>query len=168
MSSRGELVARGAVMTSLALILSYVESQIPYFFGLPGMKLGLTNVLIVYALYAWNGRWALGINILRIFLSGILFGSPFGILYSLSGGILSFLVMVRLKKTGIFSVSGGSIAGGIAHNTGQLLLALVLVENVNIFYYAPFLILSGALTGFVIGLTAGMVLKRLPGESKLT
>ncbi len=161
MRSHSKMVALGALMTALALILSYVESQIPVFFALPGMKLGLTNILIVYALYAWNGRWALGINILRILLAGFLFGSPFSILYSLAGGILSFIVMVVLKRSGIFSVTGVSVAGGIAHNLGQFLAALLLVKNVNVTYYAPFLLLSGALTGFVIGIVAGMVLRRL-------
>ncbi len=164
MQPRTEWIARGAVMTALALMLSYVESQIPFFFGMPGMKLGLTNVLVLFSLYVWGGRWAFGINVLRILLVGMLFSSPYSILYSLAGGIFSFFAMTGLKKSGFFSVSGVSVGGGIAHNTGQLLAALFLVENVNVLYYGPFLLLSGALTGALVGIPAGILVRRLGGK----
>lgn len=152
-------VAQCGVLTALALILSYVESLIPFYFGVPGMKLGLTNLVVVFALYELSWKDALTINIIRILLAGFLFGNMFSIVYSLSGGILSFIVMVCLKRTGRFSVTGTSIGGGIAHNIGQLAAACIVVSNYKVSFYAPALAAAGAVTGLIIGLVAAGVLK---------
>lgn len=151
------------VFTALALIFSYLETLIPIHFGIPGAKLGLANLLIVIFLYKRNTIDALFLSVLRIFLSGFLFGNLFSILYSLSGGMLSLAVMAVLKKSGNFSVTGVSVAGGVSHNLGQLLVAMAILETYHTGYYFPVLVAAGVLTGFLIGLTANEVLKRLEG-----
>ncbi len=161
MHSPAKKIALGGLLTALCLILSYVESRIPFFFGVPGMKLGLTNLVVVFALYSDGTGYAGAINVMRILIAGFMFGNPFSIIYSLAGGILSLLVMAVLKKTGFFSVSGVSVAGGVAHNTGQLIVAALAVESYNVFFYLPALMISGAVTGFVIGVLVFTVLKRM-------
>ena len=148
------------VFTALALILSYVETLIPISFGVPGIKLGLANLVIVLVLYTYGGREALLLSVTRILLSGFLFGSLSMIFYSLAGGVLSLAVMVFLRRLGGFSVQGISMAGGVFHNIGQLLLAMVVVETYQVGYYVPVLLISGLVTGLVIGVISGEVLKR--------
>lgn len=149
------------VFTALALIFSYVESLIPIHFGVPGIKLGLANLLIVIFLYKRNAKEALLLSVIRIVLSGFLFANLFSILYSLAGGILSLAVMAYLKKRGTFSVVGISIAGGVAHNLGQLVVAMLVVETYRVGYYFPVLLIAGVLTGMLIGIVAVEILKRL-------
>ncbi len=165
----GRLAVSGLLL-ALALALSYIESLIPFFFGIPGMKLGLPNLAVVLLLYLDDpGRLrkaglfdgvaaALTVNALRIVLSGFFFGSLFGILFSLSGAAVSFVSMLLARRTGLLSVVGVSILGGVLHNIGQLLVARFIVQTSGILYYAPALILSGALTGFMIGVVAGALL----------
>ena len=138
-------VAVFGVFTSLALILSYVELLIPINFGIPGMKLG---------------RDALLLSVIRILLSGLIFGNMFSIFYSLGGGLLSLAVMVFLKKTGQFTVAGISIGGGASHNVGQLLVAMFVVQTYQVGYYLPVLLIAGVITGAVIGILSAEVLKR--------
>ncbi len=155
-------IAYLGLLTALALIASYVEALIPLPMGIPGVKLGLANLIVVWALYTLKAREALLVNILRIFLTGFLFGSLSMILYSLAGAGLSFLCMWLGKKSGRFSVCGVSILGGVAHNVGQLLAAMAVVETVSLIYYGPVLLAAGILTGLLIGAVSGEVLKRLP------
>lgn len=145
---------------SLALICSYVESLIPFYFGVPGVKLGLTNIVVVMLLYLIGAKEAFLVSMLRIVLSGFLFGNMFSILYSAAGGILSFAVMYLLKKTGKFKVVSVSTAGGVSHNIGQLMVAALIVENYHIFYYGTILVLAGIITGFLIGIISQEVLLR--------
>ena len=153
-------VAVFGVFTSLALILSYVELLIPINFGIPGMKLGLANLLVVILLYKGCPRDALLLSVLRILLSGLIFGNMFSIFYSLGGGLLSLAVMVFLKKTGQFTVAGISIGGGASHNVGQLLVAMFVVQTYQVGYYLPVLLIAGVITGAVIGILSAEVLKR--------
>ena len=153
-------VAVFGVFTSLALILSYVELLIPINFGIPGMKLGLANLLVVILLYKGCPRDALLLSIIRILLSGLIFGNMFSIFYSLGGGLLSLAVMVFLKKTGQFTVAGISIGGGASHNVGQLLVAMFVVQTYQVGYYLPVLLIAGVITGAVIGILSAEVLKR--------
>ena len=148
------------VFTALALIFSYVETLIPIQFGVPGIKLGLANLIIVIVLYKTDWREALLLSVVRIILAGFIFGSLFSIIYSLAGGILSLAVMALLKRTDRFSVAGISIAGGVCHNIGQLIVAMVVVETYQVGYYLPVLLIAGLITRAVIGATAGEVLKR--------
>ena len=154
-------VAYFGVFTALALIFSYVETLIPFQIGIPGVKLGLANLIIVIALYKMNLKETCLLSVTRIILSGFIFGNLFSIIYSLSGGLLSLSVMAFLKKQGGFSVMGISIAGGVMHNVGQLLVAMVIVETFSIIYYIPLLLIAGVITGLVIGIAANEMLKRL-------
>lgn len=154
-------VAYFGVFTALALIFSYVESLIPIQLGIPGVKLGLANLIIVIALYKMRLSEVFLLSIVRILLSGFLFGNYFSILYSLAGGLLSLAVMALLKKAGDFSVMGISMAGGVSHNVGQLVVAMLVVETVSVSYYLPVLLVAGLVTGFLIGVAAGEMLKRL-------
>ncbi len=123
------------------------------------MKLGLPNMVIVLIIFSYGEYEGILINVLRIVLSGFLFGSLFGILFSVTGAAISFIVMVVIKKLDLFDIKGVSICGGLAHNMGQLLVAAFIVKTSGIFYYIPLLMLSGALTGFLNGFIAGMMLK---------
>lgn len=153
-------IAWFGVFTALALIFSYVETLIPFQIGIPGVKLGLANLIVVVALYKMGGKDALLLSVTRIVLSGFIFASLF-ILYSLAGGLLSLAVMVILKKRGSFSVFGVSMAGGVFHNVGQLIVAMLVVETFSVAYYVPVLLIAGVITGFIIGVVANEMLKRL-------
>ena len=146
------------VFTSLALILSYVETLIPISFGIPGIKLGLANLVIVIVLLQIKEAFLLSVT--RILLSGFLFGNLSMILYSMAGGVFSLAIMVLLRKTGGFSIQGVCIAGGVFHNIGQLLLAMMIVETYQVGYYFPVLLISGLVTGLLIGIVSSEVLKR--------
>ena len=154
-------VAYFGVFTALALIFSYVETLIPVNLGIPGVKLGLANLIIVVALYKMRLSEAYLLSVVRVLLAGFIFGNYFSIIYSLAGGLLSLTVMALLKKWGGFSLQGISIAGGVFHNIGQLIVAAVVVETFSVTYYFPVLLVAGLLTGLVIGIVAEMMLKRL-------
>lgn len=151
-----------ALLTTLALILSYVESQVPAFFAFPGMKLGLTNLVVMIALYRLGSRDAVMVNLIRICLGALLFGNGFSLAYSLAGGLLSGMTMILLKKTEKFSIVGVSVAGGVSHNIGQILVAMVLLGTWQVAGYLVVLWASGIGAGLVIGLLGGEVLRRLP------
>lgn len=156
-----------ALMAALALIFSYIEVLIPFNPGIPGIKLGIANLVIIIALYYLGPRYALTINLVRILIAGLLFNGLFGALYSLAGALLSLAVMILLKKTGLFSVTGVSMAGGVAHNLGQLLIAAFLVSNIKVFVYFPVLIFSGVICGTAIGIISYLMLKKLPSKALL-
>ena len=149
---------------SIALICSYIEAMIPIPIGIPGIKLGLTNVVIVGILYYSGEGDAACISFLRVLLVGFLFGNWYSIIYSLAGAALSFVVMALLKKTNQFHLISVSAAGGIAHNLGQFLVVALMVENFHILYYFPVLLIAGMLTGILIGIVGYQVLIRLPKE----
>lgn len=151
------------VFTALALIFSYVETLIPIHIGIPGVKLGLANLIVVIALYRIGVRESYVLSVLRVILAGFLFGNLFAILYSLAGGLFSLTVMAFLKKTEKFSVLGVSMAGGVFHNIGQLLMAAIVLESLSITYYLPVLLISGIVTGLLIGIVANEMLKRVRG-----
>lgn len=154
-------VAYFGVFTALALIFSYVETLIPFNFGIPGIKLGLANLIIVIALYKMKLSEVYLLSVVRVLLNGFIFGNYFSIIYSLAGGLLSLTVMALLKKKGGFSILGISMAGGVMHNVGQLIIAMIIVETFSVVYYVPVLLISGLITGFVIGIASGEMLKRL-------
>lgn len=160
-------IAYWGVFLALALVCSYVESLIPISFGIPGVKLGLTNIVVILMLYTIGAKDAILISVLRIILAGFMFGNAFSIIYSLAGGILSFVVMLLLKNTGKLKILSISTAGGISHNAGQLIVAALVVENYNILFYVPVLIIAGIITGFLIGLLAGEIVLRIGNRFKL-
>ena len=154
-------VAYMGLFLTLALILSYVESLIPFNFGVPGIKLGLANLCVVILLYISGWREALCVDLLRVILSGFIFGNMSMIIYSLAGAFLSFICMVIVHKMNRFSPMGVSLTGGVTHNIGQLTVAMLALGTSRIIYYVPVLILSGALTGALLGFIAGMVIRRI-------
>ncbi len=157
-------IALGGILTVVALMFSYIESFLPAAPGLPGVKIGLANLVVLVLLYRTNWKLALTVNCMRILMSGLLFSGLFGAIYSLCGGLLSFLIMVIFKKTNLFSVIGVSMAGGVFHNIGQMLVAAAITETANIFYYLPILILSGTVSGILIGIGAYILIRALPAR----
>ena len=159
-------VAYCAMLTALAMIFGYVEALIPFNFGIPGVKLGLANLVIVVALYLLPAHQVFFIQIARIVLVSFLFGNLSMMLYSLAGGLLSFLVMSLLKKAGGFSAIGVSIAGGVTHNIGQLIVAMLVVQNMKIAYYASVLMIAGLITGGLIGMLAQRIQLHMNQDQK--
>lgn len=157
-------IAQIGMLVALAMVFSYLEFLVPVSLGIPGIKLGLSNLVTVFALYQIGIPAAFGIALVRIVLCGITFGSLSTMLYSMAGGMLSFFVMVLLKKTNKFSVYGVSIAGGVCHNIGQLLVAACILQTGLLMYYFPFLLLAGTVAGAAIGFLGGIMLKRLSSQ----
>ncbi len=166
--------AKLGFLLALALILSYVESLIPFTFGIPGIKLGLPNLIVLLLLYSGKTSMtgagdALLVNCLRIVLSGFLFGSLFAILYAMAGAVFSFTAMVIAKRCRCFSMAGVSVLGGVFHNVGQTVVAILVVETYAVLYYLPVLIVAGVVTGAVLGIL-GMellpYLKRAEGDDR--
>lgn len=156
-------IAKRGVLLALGLVLSYVESLIPFYFGIPGAKLGLTNLMVILALYAYGWKEALSLNLMRILLAGFLFGNFFGILYSLAGAGCSFVAMIigrKVLKEPLFSMAGISVLGGIFHNIGQILVATVLISHFSFIYYLPFLLVTGAIAGYLIGRLGELIIRR--------
>lgn len=164
MQSRGKSLqlAQMALCIALAMILSYVERLLPLPFGVPGMKLGLSNLVVMIALYYLGPKQAFGINVVRILLVGFTFGSLFSMLYALAGGILSFAVMVLLFQNKKIHPITISAVGGIFHNVGQILVAMMVLRTAALGYYLAVLWISGIVSGSLIGLLGGLVLARLP------
>lgn len=154
-------IARMGLLVALAMILSYVESLIPAFIAVPGVKVGLANIVVIFALYTLGPVEALTVSLLRVILSSFLFGSVLSLLYSLSGALLSLGGMIVMKKLKIFSTLVVSVTGGVLHNVGQILVACLVLETDVLLYYLPVLILSGVVTGAVIGIIGSLVIKRL-------
>lgn len=156
-----KLAIRG-LLIALAFGLSWLEAQIPYPFPLPGMKIGLSNLVVLIALYKLSDIDALLINIARILLVGLLFTNIYSISFSLVGGIVSYLVMCLLKNKTKLDIKFVSVAGGISHNVGQIILSMIILENAGIIWYLPFLWISGIVAGILVGIACELVIKRMP------
>jgi len=154
-------IALYGLLLALALVLSYLESLIPLSFAVPGIKMGLPNIVIVYALYAMRLRDAAIISLLRVLLVALLFGNVFSLAYSAAGAVLSLLVMSVLKSSGKFSEAGVSVAGAVAHNAGQILVAVVVLETGRLAFYLPVLCISGTVAGICVGLLAALLVRRV-------
>lgn len=154
-------------MAALAIIFGYVEMLLPVFFVVPGMKLGLANLVTVFVLYRYCAKEAAVISLIRIVVIGFLFANLFSILYSLAGAALSLLCMTAARRFSGLSIVGVSILGGVTHNLGQLIVAALVVENGNVFYYFPALLISGLVTGALIGIVTGEILKRTTGRKSI-
>lgn len=154
-------------MAALAIIFGYVEMLLPVFFVVPGMKLGLANLVTVFVLYRYRAKEAAVISLIRIVVIGFLFANLFSILYSLAGAALSLLCMTAARRFSGLSIVGVSILGGVTHNLGQLIVAALVVENGNVFHYFPALLISGLVTGALIGIVTGEILKRTTGRKSI-
>ena len=150
-----------ALTTAVAMVLSFVESQIPAFVAIPGVKIGLANIAVVFALYKMGWKEAVLISLVRVLMISILFGSVASLMYSLAGAILSLLGMGLLKKIDKFSEVAVSVCGGVLHNIGQIIMASIILETAALRYYLPVLMLSGIMAGVVIGIVAGIMVKRI-------
>jgi heptaprenyl diphosphate synthase len=146
---------------ALAMILSFVESQIPALVAIPGIKVGLPNLAIVFLLYKVGWKDAVIVSIIRIVLVSMLFGNVQTLTFSLAGAFLSLLVMILLKLTNWFSCIAVSIVGGIFHNVGQIIAACLWTQTAEVAFYLPVLLVSGTVAGAVVGLISGMLVKRL-------
>ena len=164
--NKNKKLANMAMLVALAMIFSYVESLMPINFGIPGMKLGVANLVTVTGMYFLEFPEVFLVVVMRILLIGFLFGNGMSIIYSLAGGILSFLVMALMKRLKGFSVAGVSIAGGVSHNIGQIIVASIVVENLKLVYYLPALLIAGTVTGFVMGMISKKLLPIVKRESE--
>lgn len=154
-------IAVCGVLTALAMVLSYVELQIPVMFAVPGLKVGLANIAIVAALYLIGNIGAIAIDIMRVIMISLLFGNALGFIYSLAGAVLSLLVMTLLKRTGRFAAITVSIAGAVSHNIGQILVAVFMTEISALYWYLIVLWFTGIVSGLAIGFLGYTVIRRV-------
>lgn len=164
-NNKAKTVALFGMMVALAFTLSYLESLIPFNFGIPGVKLGLANLVTVVALYTMKPYEAFAIAVIRIFLAGLTFGNAYSLAYSLCGGILSFIVMLLFKRTKLSTI-GVSILGGICHNIGQIIVAAIIMQTSKIVYYLPVLLIAGLLTGLLMGIISKLTVTRFKKINK--
>lgn len=157
---KGKDVAFLGIMTALSLCLSFVESLLPAFVAIPGVKIGLANLVVVFVLYKLDFKKALLISLLRVLLSCVLFSNFLALIYSLSGALVSLVVMALLKKTQLFSTIAVSVSGGVFHNVAQVVVACLILNTSAIKYYIPVLLISGILSGALIGFIAALLLNR--------
>ena len=153
-------VAMLGLTIALAMIMSYIEALVPLSFAVPGIKMGLANIVIIFVLYKIGTKEAILVSLIRVILVSLLFSNVMAMAYSIAGAVLSLSVMWLLKKTDKFSFVGVSIAGGIMHNVGQIIMAVILLGTEQIALYLPVLIITGTATGVVIGIVAGLVINR--------
>ena len=157
----GKRIARYALLVSLAMVLSWLESLIVFPGLLPGMKVGLTNLVVVFALYRMSPRDAAAVSLARVALVSLTFGNAYSFAYSLAGAALSLAAMTGLKRTGRFSILGVSIAGGVCHNLGQLGVAMAVLGTARLGWYLPWLMAGGVAAGTAVGAAGGIVVDRV-------
>lgn len=149
-------------MAAVAMMLSYIEALIPpVYSAVPGIKLGLANIAVIFALYSVDPKSAAFISLARVALSALLFGSVMSFIYSFSGAVLSLAVMILLKKSALFSAVGVSVAGAVMHNVGQVLCAVIILGTAEIGYYLIFLSVSAVVSGVLVGLVSALLIKKL-------
>ena len=162
MQKKASSISILGVCTALSLILSYVDSQIPLFASFPGIRLGISNLVTVYLLYKFSPAVAFSVSCVRVILSGILFfGGAVHIAYGLCGAALSILTMLLTKRIGIFSVTGVSVSGALAHNAGQIICAVLLTQTPQLVFYLPVLLIGGSVSGALIGILSAIIQKKL-------
>ncbi len=150
-----------ALTIAFAMILSFVESRIPAFVAIPGVKVGLANIAVIFTLYKFGVKEAITVSIIRVILISMLFGSPVSLIYSISGATLSLLTMILLKKLTPLSEVAISVTGGVMHNVGQIGAACLILSTNVVIYYLPFLLVSGTIAGIVVGIASAIVIKRV-------
>lgn len=158
---KSQYVAKYGMLIALAFVFSYVEAMIPLPVPVPGMKLGLANLVTIVALYTVGLKGTIAVSLVRIVLVGFTFGNLFSMAYSLAGGILSLLIMIGARKSNWFGMAGVSILGGVFHNVGQLGVAALVTKTTGVFIYLPVLLVAGVIAGAAIGWLAGLVIRRI-------
>ena len=162
MRNKTKKVAFLGVLTSVALVLSYIEAILPPIWAaVPGIKMGFPNIVIIFLLYRFGVKEAATVSLIRLFIVALLFGNVMTLAYSFAGAALSLLLMALCKKSDKLSVVGTSIVGGVAHNLGQIIVAIVLFDTVQIGYYMAVLAVTGTIAGVFIGLAGALLLRRL-------
>ena len=151
-----------ALLTAVALTIFVLEAQIPLPIPIPGIKLGLPNIAIIFVLYRFGLRDAAAVSLVRMIIVALLFGNPMTFAYSLAGAVLSLAIMAILKRLDVLSTVGVSVAGGVFHNVGQILMAMLLLGTAELGYYLIVLAVTGTVAGIVIGLAAGVAINRVP------
>ena len=149
------------ISIAAAMVLSYVETLIPVPFAVPGIKLGLANLVALFLIMKLDWKWAGAVSLIRVLLTSLLFGNIASLAYSLSGAVLSIAVMAILKKIKAFSAVGISIAGAVFHNAGQILMAIIIMSTKEIVYWLPPLIVSGVVTGLAVGSVGAILIKKI-------
>ena len=161
MNNKTKRLTTLSALVAVAMIHSYVESLLPPLVAVPGVKVGFSNIATVVTLYILGAPSAVAVSIVRVLLSALLFGNAASLIYSLSGAVLALAFMLLLRRTQIFSELGVSIAGGVAHNAGQIIAACLVMENAGIVYYLPPLVVSGTLAGIAVGAASALLIKRI-------
>ena len=155
-----------SLLVAVAMILSYIEAQIPISVAVPGVKLGLSNVATLFALYTLGASEAVLVSVVRVVLSSLLFANPIMMIYSLSGAALALISMILMKRIGVFSILGVSVVGGVTHNAGQIIAAVIMMKNSGVAYYLVPLIISGTVAGVAIGVLSAILVKKIGKELK--
>ena len=150
-----------ALTITFAMILSYIESKIPPFVAIPGIKVGLANIAVIFTLYKFGARDAIIVSFLRVLLVSMLFGTGVSLIYSVSGAILSLAVMILLKKLTPLGEAAVSVCGGVMHNVGQIAAASFMLSTNVVIYYLPFLVVSGTIAGIAVGITSAALVKKI-------
>ena len=153
-----------SLLVAVAMMLSYIEAQIPLSVSVPGVKIGLSNIATLFALYKLGASEAALVSFVRVILSSMIFANPIMMLYSLSGAALSLVFMIIMKKIGIFSILGVSVVGGVMHNVGQIIAAVIMMKDSGVAYYLVPLVISGTLAGIAIGAVAALLVKKIGKE----
>ena len=164
--NRNKKLAALALTISFALILSYIESRIPPLVAIPGIKVGLANIAVIFTLYKFGAREAICVSVLRVLLVSMLFGTPVSLIYSVSGAILSLCVMILLKKLTPLREIAVSVTGGVMHNVGQIAAASFMLSTNVVVYYLPFLLVSGTIAGIAVGIVAAILVQRVKITNK--
>ena len=150
-----------AMLTAVAMILSYVESLLPSV-AIPGVKMGLANIAVIFALFRFGWKEAAALSLVRVVLVSLLFGSVGAMLYSHECAVLSLAVMALLRRIDRLTTVGISVAGGVAHNAGQILMAMLILQTKQLLGYLPVLAVSGIAGGVLTGLAAALLIRRIP------
>ena len=162
MRMKAQEITTAALCAALAMVLSYVESLVPVSAAVPGVKMGLANIAVIFVLYRLGAKQAVFVSAVRVFWAAVLFGSFMTLAYSAAGAVLSLTAMILMKRSERFAVIGVSVAGGVLHNVGQIAVAVAVMETAQIAYYLPVLCVSGTLSGAAIGVVSAILVKRVP------
>jgi heptaprenyl diphosphate synthase len=149
------------LFVALAFVLSYIEFMLPLSIGIPGAKIGIANLAVMVTLYTVGEKNAIALSIIRVVLVGLTFGNISMMMYSLAGAALSLFAMLLARKIGKLSMTGVSVLGGVFHNVGQIIVAMLVLETKSLLYYLPFLIIVGTITGVVIGIVSSLITARV-------
>ncbi len=158
---KSKRIAFLGLFVALAFVLSYIEFMLPLNIGIPGAKIGIANLAVMVTLYTVGEKNAIALSIIRVVLVGLTFGNISMMMYSLAGAALSLFAMLLARRIGKFAMTGVSVLGGVFHNVGQIIVAMLVLETKSLFYYLPFLVIVGTITGVIIGIVSSLITTRV-------